>query len=250
MTETEEIEQLKKENEELKQQNALKSNWISISAHQLRTTLSAVKWILRMFLDKDFGELTPEQNDFMKRASDSNERMLTLVNEMLSLNHTDATSLTYNFEEVDIVKLIDETLFDFSSEAFKKGIETIFLKPENPIKSITCDKEKIRVVIQNLIENAIKYSSSGDKVLLSIHENETGVEVSVKDKGIGIPASEQDQIFGKFYRATNAKVKDSIGSGLGLYTTKHIIERHGGKISFNSTEEVGTSFIFSLPLHQ
>lgn len=250
MTETEEIEQLKKENEELKQQNALKSNWISISAHQLRTTLSAVKWILRMFLDKDFGELTPEQTDFMKRASDSNERMLALVNEMLSLNHADTTSLTYNFEEVDMVKLIDETLFDFSSEAFKKGIETIFLKPENTIKQITCDKEKVRVVIQNLIENAIKYSNTGDKVLISIHANENEVEISVKDTGIGIPLSEQEQIFGKFYRATNAKAKDSIGSGLGLYTTKHIIEKHGGKIDFKSTESEGTTFTFSLPLHR
>lgn len=245
-----ELEKLKKENEELRKMNGLKSDWISISAHQLRTSLSAIKWILKMFLDKDFGIMTPEQDGFMRKAYDSNERMLTLVNEMLSLNHVEQTSLRYDFIPTDIITLIESVLFDFTGESYKKGVEVIFLKPDTAIPSIELDVEKIRVVIQNLIENAIKYSVKRDRVIISVHEKEGLVEISVKDTGIGIPKTEQSKIFNKFYRATNAQAKDTIGSGLGLYTTKGIIEKHGGKMWFESNENQGSTFFFSLPIKQ
>ncbi len=243
-----ELEQLKKENEELKKMNGLKSDWISISAHQLRTSLSAIKWILKMFLDKDFGIMTPEQDGFMRKAYDSNERMLTLVNEMLSLNHVERTSLHYDFIPTDIIALIESVLFDFTGESYKKGVEIIFLKPDTAIPSVSLDVEKIRVVIQNLIENAIKYSGRGDRVIISIHRKDAFIEVNVKDTGIGIPENEQNKIFDKFYRATNAQAKDTIGSGIGLYTTKEIIEKHGGKMWFESIEKSGSTFFFSLPV--
>ena len=245
-----ELEKLKKENEELKKMNELKSDWISISAHQLRTSLSAIKWILKMFLDKDFGILTPEQDGFMRKAFDSNERMLALVNEMLSLNHVEQTSLRYDFIPTDIIALIESVLFDFTGESYKKGVEVIFLKPDTAIPSVALDVEKIRVVIQNLIENAIKYSGKGDRVIISVHEKEGYIEVSVKDTGIGIPLNEQDKIFDKFYRATNAQAKDTVGSGLGLYTTKGIVEKHGGKMWFESSENQGSTFYFSLPIER
>ena len=242
-----ELEKLRAENEQLKKQNALKSESISISAHQLRTSLSAIKWILKMFLDGDFGKLTPEQDGFMKKAFDSNERMLSLVNEMLSISHSDNTTLSYDFQEHDITTLIDGVLFDFSGESHKKGIEVIFLKPEQSISLIKFDEEKIRVVLQNLIENAIKYSNQGDRVIISIHTTDGLVEVSVKDTGIGIPSAEQPNIFNKSFRATNAQEKDAIGSGLGLYTTKQIIEHHGGTLRFESPETGGTTFFFTIP---
>lgn len=245
-----ELEKLKKENEELKKMNELKSDWISISAHQLRTSLSAIKWILKMFLDKDFGILTPEQDGFMRKAFDSNERMLALVNEMLSLNHVEQTSLRYDFIPTDIIALIESVLFDFTGESYKKGVEIIFLKPDTAIPSVALDVEKIRVVIQNLIENAIKYSNKGDRVIISLREKDGYLEVSVKDTGIGIPLNEQDKVFNKFYRATNAQAKDTIGSGLGLYTTKGIVDKHGGKMWFESSENQGSTFYFSLPIER
>lgn len=244
------IEALRAENEQLKKMNAIKSDWISISAHQLRTSLSAIKWILRMFLDKDFGALTAEQEGFMQKAADSTERMLKLVNEMLSLNHIAGTSLKYNFQKADIVDLIDQILFDFTGESHKKGVEIIFLKNKEGIPEIPFDLDKISVVVQNLIENAIKYSNRGAHVTISVHKKENYLEVSVKDTGIGIPIIEQEHIFEKFFRATNAQKKDNIGSGLGLFTTKNIVEKHGGKLWFTSIPNEGSTFSFSLPVHR
>ncbi len=249
MTPEEQIAALTKENAQLRQLNATKSDWISISAHQLRTSLSAIKWILKMFMDGDFGKLTPEQEGFMNKAFDSNERMLSLINEMLSLNHIEETTIKFNYEPHNIISLIDSILFDFTSESYKKGVELIFLKPENQPQDVSFDLEKIRVALQNLVENAIKYTEKGGRVVISVRITEEDMlEIKVKDTGIGIPKEEQEKIFEKFYRATNAKNLHSVGSGLGLFTTKTIIERHGGKMWFESALNEGTAFFFTLPL--
>ncbi len=240
-------EELTKENEELRAQNAIKSDLISISAHQLRTSLSAMKWILKMFLDGDFGTLTGEQISFITKAYESDERMIRLVNEMLSVNHSEDSIQSMHPEPTDIVKLIDEVFFDFTGESFKKGIELIFLKPTSPLKEIILDPEKIRVVIQNLIENAIKYSNKGGRVFVNISDKDQSIQISVRDTGIGIEDENKDKIFGKFYRTDSAKKQDVVGSGLGLYTIKHIVENHHGKIWFESSFGEGTTFFVELP---
>lgn len=245
---TEDIAQIKRENEELRKQNSVKSDLISISAHQLRTSLSALKWILKMFLDRDLGAITGEQESFIQKAFISNERMIALVNDMLTLTHAEETALQFKLEEVDLIKLTDEIIFEFSGESSKKHIEIIFLKPDTEISKVSCDKEMIRVVFQNLIENAMKYSSEGDKVILSAKEKDGNIEISVRDTGIGITEEEKAKIFEKFYRANNAKEKDPVGSGLGLFTTKSIVEYHKGKIWFDSKAGEGTTFYFSLPI--
>jgi two-component system sensor histidine kinase VicK len=242
-----ELETLKKENEELKKLCAVRSDWVSISAHELRTSLAANKWILKMFLDKDFGEITTEQAGFMQKAFDATEHMISLVSDMITANHTQDAVLEYKFEQGDIVKMIEDVIFDFHGESFKKGVEVIFLKP-NPLPAmIKMDTGKIRVVIQNLVENALKYSQQGETVIVSVTEKDGMLQVSVKDQGIGIPLDEQSKIFEKFYRATNAKAKEEIGSGLGLYMTKSIVESHGGKLWFDSIPNTGTTFYASLP---
>ncbi len=247
MNTTEEFDALKKENENLKNSIAVKSDLISISAHQLRTSLSALKWIFRMFLDKEVGSITSEQDGLLQKAYQSNERMITLVNDMLTLSHVEDSALKFKMEEVDILNLTEETLFEFSGETHKKNIEIIFIKPSEAIPLVTCDKEMVRVVLQNLIENAIKYSVSGDKVFCSLHNKENSLEISIRDTGIGIPKEEQESIFNKFFRAANAKAKEEIGSGLGLYTVKNIVEHHKGKIWFESSSE-GTTFFVVLPI--
>ncbi len=247
------IEQQKgliEENEELKKQNAVKSDLISISAHQLRTSLSAMKWILKMFVDGDFGKLSPEQNNFMGKAVELDERMIRLVNEMLSINHAEDTLESMHLVSTDIVKLIDEVHFDFMGESYKKGIEVIFLKPSSNFPNIVVDSEKIRVVLQNLIENAIKYSNRGGKIFINATEKDGHIEISVRDTGIGISENDKPNIFGKFFRADNAKKQDAVGSGLGLFTTLKIVEKHSGKIWFESKDGEGTTFYISLPVTQ
>ena len=158
----EEIKKLQDENDKLKKLNAFKSDVISISAHELRTSLGATKWLLKMCLDGDLGVLTPDQAKLLKKAFEGNDRMIGLVNEMLSINHTEEASLSYNPQPTDIVPLIDNIIFDFVGESYKRGIELLFLKPDTMPKQMHIDQGKIRFVIQNLIENAIKYSNNGD----------------------------------------------------------------------------------------
>lgn len=245
-----ELEKIKSENEHLKRQNTVKSNLISISAHQLRTSLSALRWILKMFDDKDLGRMTLEQESFIKKAIESSDRMINMVNKLLTLNHADDEDIKFNFEKANIAKILEETYFEFSSEAHKKDIEFIFLKPDSKIPEIDCDSEMIRVAFQNLIENAIKYSDQDDKIFLSIKQDlkNNQLEVIVRDTGIGIDQSEQSKIFSKFFRGTNAIEKDNLGSGLGLFTTKNIIENHHGSIRFESSLNGGTTFFITLPI--
>lgn len=242
------IEKLKTENEQLRQANENKSDIISISAHQLRTSLSALKWILKMFENEEVGDLTNEQKELIKKACISNDRMLVLVNDLLTLGHTENGSIPYNFKKVDIMRIVEQTLFEFYGETNNKGIELIFLKPEDSIPFINCDEEMIRVVIQNLIENSIKYSNNHGKIFVSIYQKENDIQISVYNTGIGIKNEDKDNIFQKFFRAPNAKEKDPIGSGLGLFTTRNIITKHNGKIWFESTKKGETTFFVTLPI--
>lgn len=243
-----EIDSLRSENEQLKIINENKSDVISITAHQLRTSLSALKWIFKMLIDGDAGKLTNEQNDLVEKAYGSSERMLSLVNDLLTLNHTDDVSISYNFQKIDISILIEQILFEFYGETNKKGVELIFLKSEKQIPLVLCDVEMMRVVIQNLVENSIKYNKQGGKVFVSIKQVNENVQISVHDSGIGIKKEDQENIFKKFFRAQNAVDKENIGSGLGLFTTKNIIEKHNGKIWFDQEQKEGTTFYVSLPI--
>lgn len=239
---------LKKEIAQLKKVNENKSNVISIVAHQLRTSLSALKWIFKMFIDEDVGKLTNEQSDLIQKAYNSNERMLKLVNDLLTSSHAEDASISYKFKKMDILHLVEQTLLEFSGETTKKEIELIFLKPETSLPLVNCDEEMMRVVIQNLIENSIKYSDKGGKVFISLKQIGKELQISVHDSGIGIDAKDRKNIFKKFFRAKNAQEKDIIGSGLGLFTTKHIIEKNKGKIWFTNEEEKGTTFFVALPI--
>ncbi len=245
-----EIEDLKLEIEKLKHINEVKSDLISISAHQLRTSLSALRWILKMFQDKDLGKMTTEQEGFIGKALESNERMITLINDLLTLNHAEDVDLPFRFKQVNILELLEQTIFEFYGETHKKGIELIFIKPSVAIPLVNCDIEMIRVVFQNLIENSIKYSNEGGKVFITLkHNAEQGnIEISAHDNGIGISHEDSEKIFDKFFRAENAVKKDYVGSGLGLFTTKNIVERHKGKIWFESSSDAGTTFYVTLPI--
>ncbi len=243
-----EINKLKADNDKLTKMNEVKSDLISISSHQLRTSLSALKWILKMFLDEDLGKLTDEQNGFIQKAYTSNERMVALVNDLLTLNHANDISISYKIKRVDILQLIEQTVFEFIGETKKKNIELIFIKPEIRIPLVNCDEEMIRVVIQNLIENSIKYSNSEGKVFVSLRQIENNIQISIHDVGIGIKDENKENIFKKFYRAPNAIEKDMVGSGLGLFTTKNIVEKHNGKIWFENIKGDGTTFFVLLPI--
>lgn len=250
-TKKKEPENLKEENKKLKKLNAVKTDLVSISAHQIRTSLSALKWIIKMFLDGDLGKLTPEQDTLLRKAFQGNERAINIVSELLLANKTEnLEEKAYDFVKLDIIDTIESCIFDFTGEARSQDIEIIFLKPNGKEPFVRADKEKIRVVFQNLLENAIKYSNQHSKIFIILKENKDEVEISVKDSGIGISAEGQKRIFEKFYRDLTAQKKEVVGSGIGLFTSKQIVEKHSGKIWFESKEGEGTTFFFTIPIYK
>ncbi len=243
---------LQEENKRLTELSSKKDETVSISAHQIRTSLSAIKWIMKMFIDGDLGKLSGEQENLIKKVYENNERAISIISELLLINKTeDIVEKKYIYSKVDITEIIDGAIFNFFGEAHKKGIEIILLPPEKKIEDVRADKEKIRVVLENLLENAIKYSEVNGKIFINlkqIEEPSKTLEISIKDTGIGISEEGKNKIFEKFFRDITAKKKEPMGSGIGLFTVRKIIETHGGKIWFESKEKEGSTFFFTIPI--
>jgi len=244
-----EIKKLQEENEKLARLNSVKADMVSISAHQIRTSLSALKWIIKMFLNGDLGKLNAEQENLLQKAYEGNDRAINIVSELLLANKTEnVTEKKYNFLEVDIIELINDSIFDFSGEAHANGIEIIFLTPETKLPAVRADREKLRAVLQNLLENAIKYNNAHGKIFVTVRGKNDLIEIADKDTGIGISEEGKKKIFEKFYRDPRAQKKEAVGSGIGLFIVKKIVEDHGGKMYFESTEGEGTTFFFTIPI--
>lgn len=244
------LEKMQEENEKLKKLCSVKADMVSISAHQIRTSLSGQKWILKMFLDGDLGKLSGEQENLMLKAYESNDRAISIIRELLLANKTEEiVEKAYNFKEIDVLEIINNVIFDFSEEAHTRGIEVILLKPDDmKILLVHADEEKLRIVVQNLLENAIKYSNMHGKIFINIGKEEGMAKISIKDTGVGVSEKGKDKIFEKFYRDDEASKKEIIGSGIGLFTCKEIVTRHSGKIWFESKEKEGTTFFFTIPI--
>ena len=226
----------------------LKTEFVSLSAHQLRTPLSAIKWSLKMLLDGDLGEITEEQKNFIQKTYEANEKMIELINDLLDVTRIEEGRYLYKIELVEIDEVIKNIIDSLREVAKGKGVELKFEKTKEKLPKIKLDKEKIGLAIQNLIENAIHYNLPGGKVTVSLKRVKKEVEISVSDTGLGIPKDQQKRIFSKFFRGSNAIKMETSGTGLGLYITKNIIEAHGGEIWFESEEGKGTTFYFTLPI--
>jgi PAS domain S-box-containing protein len=226
----------------------MKTEFVSFSAHQLRTPLSAIKWSLKMFLDGDLGKITKEQKSFISKTYEANEKMIELINDLLDVTRIEEGRYIFKPEFLQLEEIIQKVVKSLKGEIEKKEIKFKLEKPKEKLPKIKMDEEKIALAFQNLLENAIIYTPRGGKVKVSIKKLKNEVEISVKDNGIGIPKGQQKRVFSKFFRASNAMKMETRGTGLGLYITKNIIEAHGGKIWFESEEGRGSTFYFRLPI--
>lgn len=224
----------------------MKTEFVSVAAHQLRTPLSGIKWTLKMLLDEELGDLNEEQKEFVEKTYKSNQRMISLINDLLNVSRIEEGRYVYKPEVTSLENIAREVLGNLEEEIIKEDIEIVFNKPEKPT-SIKVDVEKLRLAVKDLVDNAVRYSPTEGRVEITIEKEDDEVQFSVKDNGIGIPKEQQDRIFSKFFRASNATHKQTEGSGLGLFITKNIIESHGGEIWFESEPKEGTTFYFTLP---
>lgn len=225
----------------------MKTEFVSVAAHQLRTPLSAIKWTIRMILDGDVGEINEEQRELLEQTYISNERMIRLINDLLDVSRIEEGRLLYDQEDTRIEDVLDSVIEASQEMLRNKNMVLEVNKKETP--KVRIDKEKIGVVIQNLLENAIKYTEQGGKIKITLDNDEKNVIFKIEDSGVGIPKSQQDRIFTKFFRAENVTRMETNGTGLGLYTTKNIVQAHKGQIWFESEENKGTTFYFTIPIN-
>ena len=230
-----------------KQIELLKSEFVSLAAHQLRTPLSAIKWSLRVLLDGDLGSLGEKQKDLVLKTFDSNERMIRLINDLLNVARIEEGKYLYQPSLHQIEEIVRSMIQSYKAETKRRGV-VLTLKVEDKIMpKVLLDEEKIRLVLQNLLDNAMRYTATGGEVTVVLSCDTKEVRIAVRDNGMGIPQNQQQRVFEKFFRATNAKRVDTDGSGLGLYLVKNIIEAHKGRVWFESKEGKGTTFTFTLP---
>jgi len=227
----------------------MKTEFVSIAAHQLRTPLSAIKWILNMMLDGDLGALTETQKEFLKKTYQSNERMVRLVNDLLNVTRIEEGRFLQTLKKVDIIEVVKKRSRAVKEIAERKGLAFSLDLPATRVPKVSIDPEKISLVIQNLIDNALNYTREGEvRVSVKVLKEKNRLLFSVSDTGIGISQEDQKRVFTKFFRSTNAVRTETEGTGLGLFIAKNIIEAHGGKIWFKSELGKGSSFYFTLPL--
>lgn len=238
------VKLLTEENKNLRDELQQKSDFISIMVHQLRTPLSAAKWVFKMMMDGDLGTVTDAQRTIIKRGFESNEQMIKLLADISHANHISEWKLHFQIVPMDIGTCIQLAIGEFTGEAREHHVALRF--DPKPLPHVMADPEKICLVVQNLIENAIKYNRAGGSVTIVAEPFQDTLVISVRDTGIGIPVNDQKNITGKFYRASN--VKDKKGTGLGLFVAQQIVTGHHGTLWFESVPDIGTTFFFSLPL--
>lgn len=236
-----------------RQIDRMKTEFISLASHQLRTPLSAIKWYLEMILDGDVGELSKEQQKYMQEVYSSNQRMIDLVNALLNISRIESGRIIVEPVSTDIHILIRDVIEEVSVLAKKKE-QKIEVKISAAVPHVKLDPKLIRNVYLNLLTNALKYSPDKTTITVAVSVKGKDVYSEVKDQGYGIPTDQHNRIFTKFFRATNITSSDTEGSGLGLYLVKSIIDSSGGEIGFKSktitseSNDSGTMFWFTLPL--
>ncbi len=232
--------------DKLLQANKMKTEFIRIASHQLRTPLSSLRWANDLLMH-GIVKPTQEQTEYLEIIKYSNQRMLKLINDLLDVTKIEMGNLPMELKQVDIKNIAEEAVSDLSPLAKANNV-VLNLKIEDGLPLVLSDQEKCKMVFVNLIDNAIKYSNGRGNVNIAVEQRDDFIRVSVQDEGVGIPKAQQKNIFQKFFRSDNVMKHQTVGTGLGLFIIKAIIDANKGKIWFDSEEDEGTTFYFEIPI--
>jgi len=234
----------------------MKTEFIEIASHQLRSPLTNLSWVTELLMSGEVGKIGEKQLEYLKILKDNSKKMIDLISNLLAVSEIEGKGNKIRKEKVFLPDLVQKIVSDFELSAKEKNI-LIKVETENNFPEISTSPPKIKLIIENLLVNAILYSQSQDEnsadmaskeIKISIEKKKNNICFKIKDEGVGIPKEEQKYIFQKFFRSKNTMRYQSQGSGLGLYITKAIVSELGGKISFQSEENKGSTFWFTLPI--
>lgn len=228
----------------------MKSEFVTVAAHQLRTPASVVKWTMDMLLSSDYGNMTGEQKKLVEMAYHTNEKIIRLVNDLLDVAQIEEGKYLSRVALADFMGVLTPIVDTYKALALNKKVNLVFIKPKDGLPRLMIDTDKMKIALTNIIDNAVAYTPENGKVIVAVQYNEKNKEAEgvVSDNGIGIPEFQQKNVFSKFFRGSNAVKVDTEGTGLGLFISKNIIEAHGGRVWFDSKEGKGTNVYFTIPV--
>ncbi|MDO8468654.1 MAG: ATP-binding protein [Candidatus Peribacter sp.] len=224
----------------------MKSEFISLASHQLRTPLSTISWYVELLQTDSQEKLSATQESYVAEMRAASLRMTRLIDALLHVSKLEGGGVAPVPQEMDIAALVRDIAEDERSLAKDRKISLELAIPDQLM--IVTDPTFAQIILHNILSNAVKYSKSGDSIAVSMRQTDTHVAINVQDTGLGIPEKEQRYLFTRLFRASNATKVDTTGSGLGLYISRMLAEQLKGRISFLSTEGKGTSFTLELPL--
>jgi signal transduction histidine kinase len=241
--------ELRTSNARLKRLDASKDEFLSMASHQLRTPLTSVKGYLSMLIDGDVGKISVLQRQVLEEAFSSSERMVHLIHDFLNVSRLQTGKFMLELSEVNLAELIQQEVKSLEKVALSHTMNLEFTNTAGDVY-LQIDDTKIRQVVMNYIDNAIYYSHPDSIITIELSKTDKDVILKVKDTGIGVPKSEQNQLFSKFYRASNARKQRPDGTGVGIFLAKKVVTALGGEVVFSSKEGKGSTFGFRLPLKQ
>ena len=244
-------ERLQKAYRDLKGLDEAKSEFLSITSHQLRTPLSAIKGYISMILEGSYGKLPERARQSIENVYQSNERLIKLVNDILNVSRIEAGRIEIKFQKVSLEEIINSVVKELKHEAERKNIYLKFEKPSKPLPRVTVDEDKIRHVILNIVDNAIRYTNKGGITVQAEVKNSSKIIIIVKDTGLGMTGKEISELFKSFSRGIAGNRLYTGGAGLGLYIAKKFVDIHGGKISAESKGiGKGSTFYVEIPIFE
>lgn len=223
-----------------------KGEFVTVASHQLRTPLTEISWALETLAGST--TLGPDDKALAAQTLDSVKSLIRTAEDLLGVAKIEQGRFGYAFAPLDIVQLLDEELGKALPIVQSTGLKLFFDRPASPLPMAIADKNKISMVINNLIENAMRYNVANGEITVKaeVVPNEPFVKVSVRDTGIGIAQEDVEKLFTKFFRADNAKKAIAGGTGLGLYIASNIMRAHGGQMGVGSELGRGSTFWFTL----
>lgn len=231
-----------------KQIDVIKNEFVFVISSKLKQPILTLQNYLDSILRIKNQQWTPDLLELLNKTRENSQRLSSLVNDLSDLSRIENQSLRLDVKEVNLNQLIGSTLSDFSMTASEKKIKLTY-EPNAEAIIVKADSSRMHEILANLIDNAIKYSPTGTTITVRFQKEGGFAQIEVKDSGYGIPEEAKSHLFEKFYRVNRSSTEPK-GTGLGLFVTKELIERQGGKIWFESQVGKGTTFYFTLPLYQ
>ena len=233
--------------ERLAEASRLKSEFVSVVSHQLRSPLTNLKWTLDLLISGDVTDTKDKQLSYLNILQENSNRMSELVDDLLMVSRLESAKLLVKKEEFDLEKLIEEVIKEFSIFAKASNVEVVF-HPQGNLPKVFNDPAQLKIVIENFLDNSVRYIKEKGRIQIKLSKKDKEILFEIEDNGVGIPKKDQRYIFQKFFRSENIMRQQTQGSGLGLYICKGVISRLGGKIGFRSEEGKESTFWFALPL--